>query len=321
MSDKEKRATYDRFGLKGLKEGGNCDDDVFNSFFGGFFPGFSFGGRQRGPPKCEETILEVTVTLEDLYNGGKKIPKTFNQTRICEKCEGRGGKAGSVAKCRVCGGVGIKVVLQHLGPNIARQVQSRCTDCSGTGEIIPEKDRCNSCQGSKTQKQEKTLEVEIEKGMRNGQKLVFHGEGNQVPDVEVGDVIVIVQQTAHERFTRQENNLYYDVKLNITEALCGFTLVIPHLDGRNLVVSSTPGKVFQTGDMKCVKGEGMPIHKNPFEHGNLYLKFEVQFPENYFQSAEVLKELENYLPPRPEFVMPEGNFLTLSGLNPHLTRS
>lgn len=310
LSDKEKRATYDRFGLKGLQEGGNCDDDIFNSFFGGFFPGFGFGGgRQRGPPKTEDTVLEVVVTLEDLYNGGKKIPKTFDRVRICDTCEGRGGKAGAAVKCRICGGSGIKVVLQQLGPNIARQVQSRCNDCKGNGETIPDKDRCNTCKGQKTSKQEKVIEIEIEKGMKNGQKILFHGEGNQLPEAEVGDVIVLVHQQAHDRFTRQDKNLYMDVKLDITQALCGFSLVIQHLDERILHVQSPVGTVYKTGDIKCIVGEGMPIHKNPFEHGNLYLKFEVVFPDNYFTTPDKIKELENYLPPRPEFVMPEGRFL------------
>lgn len=307
LSDKEKRETYDKFGLKGIQEGGNYDDDMFNSFFGDFFPGFGFGGRRRGTQKSEDTILKVTATLEDLYNGGRKFPKSFNCTRTCDKCNGVGGKAGAAVKCQVCSGTGIKVILQQLGPNIARQVQSRCSECHGNGEIIPENDRCDSCKGSKIKEQEKQINIEIDKGMRNGQKIVFHCEGNQLPGTEVGDVIVVVQQLQHEKFTRQDQNLYMTVKINLTEALCGFTLVVSHLDGRNLAIKSLPGKVIQTGDIKCIKGEGMPFHKNPFEHGNLYLKFEVEFPADHFTNIDQIKELEKYLPKRPDFVKPEGN--------------
>lgn len=206
----------------------------------------------------------------------------------------------------------MKVVLQQLGPNIARQMQTRCPDCRGQGEVFQDKDRCGGCKGSKIIETDKTLEVNIDKGMRNGQKLMFHGEGSQLPDTEKGDVIVLVVQSQHEKFVRQEENLFMTAKISITEALCGFQLVVDHLDGRHLVIKSEPGKVYKTGDIRTVKNEGMPIYKNPFEHGHLYVKFEVEFPENNFVSEEQLKELEKLLPPRPEFIMPEGKTFDFS---------
>lgn len=41
--------------------------------------------------------------------------------------------------------------------------------------------------------------------------------------------------------------------------------------------------------MRGVVGEGMPIYKNPFEKGDLYVKFDVAFPENYFATENKLK--------------------------------
>lgn len=37
-----------------------------------------------------------------------------------------------------------------------------------------------------------------------------------------------------------------------------------------------------------VKGEGMPQYRNPFEKGDLYIKFDVQFPENNWISPDKL---------------------------------
>lgn len=311
LSDKEKRALYDRHGIKGLQEGGGFDDDMFGSLFGRFFPGFGFGGpgRSRGPPKCENTVLSVKVTLEDIYNGGKTVPVTYNRINICDKCDGKGGKAGAAVKCRNCSGTGIKVTIQPIGPNIARQVQTRCPECQGNGESFSDKDRCGPCGGQKTIESEKTIEVEIDKGMKHNHRIVMHGEGSQLPDTEKGDLVVVVYQKPHETFTRQDDDLYMTAKISLTEALCGFKLVVRHLDDRELVISHPSGKVVKTGDIKCVKNEGMPQHKNPFEHGNLYVKFEVAFPENHFTTPEKLKELETYLPPRPTFVFPEGKYI------------
>lgn len=49
---------------------------------------------------------------------------------------------------------------------------------------------CKDCKGKKVKKENKVLKVEIDKGSPNGEKYVIHGEGNEVPDVEAGDVVV-----------------------------------------------------------------------------------------------------------------------------------
>ena len=52
-----------------------------------------------------------------------------------------------------------------------------------------------------------------------------------------------MQQTEHELFTRNHDDLYMSHKINITEALCGFKLVIKHLDGRALVLTHPAGEI------------------------------------------------------------------------------
>lgn len=48
--------------------------------------------------------------------------------------------------------------------------------------------------GSQVVKERKVLEVHITKGMRNGQKIVFHGEADEAPGVVPGDIIFIVEE-------------------------------------------------------------------------------------------------------------------------------
>lgn len=38
------------------------------------------------------------------------------------------------------------------------------------------------------------------------------------------------------------------------------------------------GEIIRHGDYRCIPGEGMPQHKNPFEKGNLIIQFIVHFP-------------------------------------------
>lgn len=47
------------------------------------------------------------------------------------------------------------------------------------GEVISEKDRCSTCRGKKVVNETKILEVHIDKGMKEGQKIYFRGEGDQ----------------------------------------------------------------------------------------------------------------------------------------------
>ena len=117
LSDREKRETYDRYGEDGLKEGGGGGgmDDLLSQMFGG-------GGR-RGPggrpqkKKGKPVMHPLKCTLEEIYNG-KNTKIAVNRDRICEACEGRGGKEGAVQKCTTCRGRGIVTRMQQLGPGM-----------------------------------------------------------------------------------------------------------------------------------------------------------------------------------------------------------
>lgn len=45
-----------------------------------------------------------------------------------------------------------------------------------------------------------------------------------------------------------------------------------------------------TGDVMVLSEEGMPMHKNPFVKGNLYIKFEIEFPSKL--SGDAMRQLE-----------------------------
>jgi len=304
LSDDKKREIYDKYGMKGLQEG--ADDgfdgaDLFSQLFGGFGGGGMFGGgggRRRGPRRGQDTIHRLKVSLEDVYNG-KTSKLQLSRNLICKTCSGIGGKPGSRKSCVTCKGHGVKVTYRQLGPGMMQQMQAVCGDCSGEGEVLNEADRCKTCLGKKVVNDSKILEVHVDKGMKDEEKIVFRGEGDQSPGVEAGDVIIVLDEKPHERFERKGNDLFMTHEITLTEALCGFTLLLNHLDGRHLVIRSSPGEVIVPGSVKGVKGEGMPLHRNPFEKGFLYMKFTVKFPEKQFASEEKLSKLELLLPPRP----------------------
>ncbi|CAL8296630.1 unnamed protein product [Boreogadus saida] len=308
LTNPEKKELYDRYGEQGLREGagggGPGMDDIFSHIFGGGLFGFmggqgGRGGRNGGRRRGEDMVHPLKVSLEDMYNG-KTTKLQLSKNVLCSSCNGQGGKAGAVQKCVACRGRGMRIMIRQLAPGMVQQMQSVCTDCSGEGELINEKDRCKKCEGQKVCKENKLLEVHVDKGMKHGQKITFSGEADQAPNIEPGDIVLVLQEKEHEYFNRESSNLHMTQRIGLVEALCGFQITVAHLDGRQLLVKSPPGKVIEPGCIQVVKGEGMPQYRNPFEKGDLYMKFEVQFPDNNWINPEKLVELEDLLPARAE---------------------
>ncbi|KAI8912916.1 hypothetical protein DFJ77DRAFT_440978 [Powellomyces hirtus] len=305
LSDAQKREVYDRYGEEGLSgEGGGgpgmSPEDLFSHLFGGGGGGFFGGGggrsRNAGPRKGKDMAHALKVSLEDLYKG--KVSKLALQKQvICNKCDGKGGKEGAVKTCTGCHGRGVKIIMRQIGPMI-QQMQQTCPDCNGEGEMIKEKDRCKACNGKKISSERKILEVYIDKGMQDGQKITFTGEGDQAPGIVPGDVIIVIEEKEHPRFKRKGDDLYYEAKIDLLTALAGGQFSITHLDDRVLLVNILPGEVVKPGDVKAISGEGMPGYKRPFEKGNLYVKFDIAFPPSNWATPAQLAALEQALPPR-----------------------
>ncbi|KAH9659474.1 Chaperone DNA J 1-like [Citrus sinensis] len=287
LSDPEKREIYDQYGEDALKEGmgggaGAHDPfDIFSSFFGG--SPFGAGGSSRGrrQRRGEDVVHPLKVSLEDLYLGtSKKL--SLSRNVICSKCSGKGSKSGASMKCSGCQGTGMKVSIRHLGPSMIQQMQHPCNECKGTEKVVQEK---------------KVLEVIVEKGMQNGQKITFPGEADEAPDTVTGDIVFVLQQKEHPKFKRKGEDLFYEHTLSLTEALCGFQFALTHLDGRQLLIKSNPGEVVKPDSYKAINEEGMPLYQRPFMKGKLYIHFTVEFPDSL--TPDQVKALEAILPSRP----------------------
>ena len=277
LSDPEKRAKYDKYGLEGLEEnggGGGGPDDLFSMFFGG-----GGGGRRAGPRRGEDINHPLKVSLEDLYNG-KTVKLAITRQVII----------GTPKECEACDGRGVVIELRQIGLGMVQQVQRRCTTCQGEGFQFQKK------------REREILEVLVEKGMKHQQRIVFRGKADEKPNMEAGNINFIIHEKEHPVFKRKGADLLVNKTLSLNEALCGFEWKIEHLDGRNLIVRSRPGEIIrpETSDrkpfVKIIPNEGMPSHGNPFVKGNLYVLFTVEFPTDGSLNESVVAALKQLLP-------------------------
>ncbi|KAG6832823.1 hypothetical protein H0H92_009442 [Tricholoma furcatifolium] len=315
LNDPQTRSIYDERGMDGLTGRGGAGgpgfdtSDLFAQFFqsGMFFDpaGPGPGKRGRGPE-----VIPHEVTLEDLYNG-KSVKMNMEREALCGQCHGSGGKGNAKPKsCGNCDGKGFTIVHTQIAPNRLGSSRVMCSSCNGSGQKLKEKDRCKKCKGEKTVTEKKRQEIFIEKGMTNGQRIVLAGAGDEQPGIPAGDVVFVLKAAPHESFERSGNDLLTHVTITLSEALFGFSRVLlTHLDGRGIQVSSPPGKILKPEATIVLRGEGMPIYKRPDEKGDLYVILSIEMPDEQWLTTIDAMALEALLPrkrsnpdPLPEVV-------------------
>ncbi len=300
LSDPDARAAYDRYGEDAVKGGqggpggmggGAADfDDILASMFGGGFsaggPGGGRGGGSRKPRRTPDDVVEYDVSLEDLYCG--RIAH-FNLKRdvSCTLCKGSGAKSGAKpVECATCGGKGKVVETMSMGGGFISQRTAPCSQCSGSGKKLKQKDQCKKCKGAALQSEKQAIDVRIERGMRHGQRIVFPGMADMMPDVpETGDLIIKLNLKPHETFELKGLDLKVRAQLSLSEALLGFErIIIKHLDGRFIKVTKQPGQVTRPGDVDIIKGQGMPTERQA-AWGDLFIEVSLQWHSQGPQNA------------------------------------
>ena len=301
LKDEQKRAAYDRFGksaFDGSMGGGGgfgggmggagfggAFSDIFEDMFGDMMGGR--GGRAQANTRGSDIQYTMEISLEDAYRGKEatiKIP--VNDT--CDKCHGNGTETGKGAEeCPTCHGSGRMRAQQGFFT-----IERTCSTCGGAGSVI--KDACKKCNGSGRIRKEKTLKVQIPKGIDSGRRIRLSGEGEAgMRGGPAGDLYVLVAIKPHKLFNRDGANLYCRVPIPMTTAVLGGELQVPSIDGSRNNVKIAPGT--QTGQQLRLKGKGMNIMRSD-SHGDLYIEIFVETPVNLNgKQKDLLKKLADDL--------------------------
>ena len=275
LNNPKKRDIYDKFGYDALKEmndSGNSQQqhhDIFEHMF---------GSRQNREEKKETDIIAmIGIDLVDSYTG-KKLKKDYQYNKRCTICSGKGLKKNASSKvCSDCNGNGMTIRMMRMGP-IAQQVQSECNRCNGKGNIFNKNDICKGCNMKKFVVENDEVELDITRGIKSDDKLIFYNKGHEDKEGNRGDMVLIVKIEENEKYRINGDDIYIDdVDINLYECLVGTAITIDFIDNkeRHIKIDDiiSPNKSYK------VNGLGMPV-KNMIEiFGDLYISFNINFPD------------------------------------------
>lgn len=295
LSDQSARARYDQFGHEGLRGGGTGGDPFnfdLNDIFENFFGGNPFGGgrtrRPTGPPPGEDQEIILDLTFEEAVFGVDR--KVELQTAVgCEPCSGTGAAEGTSAhRCTGCEGSG---QIQQMRQSLLGQMvtTTHCPRCGGLGEEIP--DPCPQCRGEGRYRDSMSYEVRVPAGVDTGSTLRLTGRGAAGPRGGTnGDLYVHLRVAASERFTRDGDTLYAELRITMLQAALGARIDFETLD-QPVELAIPPGT--QPGEVFRLRDHGVPrLEGRGRGRGDLLVSINVEIPTKLSkQDDELLRQI------------------------------
>lgn len=306
LSDSSKRQRYDRFGHAGLRGNGagpgfhdindifSAFSDIFSGASGGSIFDEVFGGRAQGRRGRQsgrpggDLRIKLPLTLEEIALGTEKKIKVRKHV-ACETCGGSGAESeAGYDTCQTCQGIGeIRQVTRSVFGQFVN-VQT-CPACQGEGRII--QNPCPSCRGEGRSKGEETITISVPPGVLEGHYLTLRGAGNAgLRGGPSGDLRVEIEERAHEHFTREGLDIYYELYLSFPDAALGTDVEVPTLRGRARVqvdAGVQPGKVLRMRD------RGLP-ELNGSRWGDQMVRIHVWTPQRLTEEeARILEKMRS----------------------------
>jgi molecular chaperone DnaJ len=308
LSDKSKRAQYDRFGTAdpmggfgagagnpfggqwgaggfpgGFNvnwEGAGFDPGQFSNMgdmgdiFESFFEGLGVRPKRKTYERGADLEVQEPVTLEEAFRGTVKKVKLRTFVR-CEPCKGSGAESGSgFEKCAVCDGRGEVREERRTFFGSFAQVK-KCDRCRGAGEV-PKK-ACAACKGSGRMENDRTVSIDILAGVEDNQLIKIKGMGEAGErGTAPGDLYVRVRVARHRTFERQGADLIVAREVTPLDLLRGKKIEVPTIAGEKLSLEIPAG--LDLREPLRVKGEGMPRFGS-YGHGDLFVNLIVRAPK------------------------------------------
>jgi molecular chaperone DnaJ len=163
------------------------------------------------------------------------------------------------------------------------ELEDRCPTCGGTG--LRGEQICPTCHGTGRLLTTKSLEVQIPKGVRDGQRIRLAGQGGAgIHGGRPGDLLLRVELQPDDQFEREGDDLYEDLNVGVYDLILGGEVHVPTIDGG--VTMTIPPRM-QNEQLMRLAGKGMP-HVNGSGRGDLYVRLVARLPQKLSETEERL---------------------------------
>jgi molecular chaperone DnaJ len=299
LSDSSKRSGYDRsrFAATGRPDFDSMyraqhvqTDEVFDLFDTFSATSKSSSRTKHHKARGADLTYNLTLAFAEAILGATTVVET---TRLepCSRCNGTGIEPKmSPLLCPTCLGKGrIRQSHGFLG------FTQLCPDCDGTGKVRQKP--CVQCRGESRISQKRKISVKIPPDVSDGTNLKVAGDGDcGIHGGPAGDLYIHVHVRPHEFFERKDRDIWYDLPLNITQAILGAVVEVPTLEGhvRIRIPSGTQeGRVFR------LSKKGVPSGHNG-HRGDLLVKARIRIPtEISRQQRHLLEEFARLSSEKP----------------------
>ena len=299
LSDPDRRRSYDLFGHTAVGPDAGFGGfegfgfaDIFDAFFGS-----GFGSRtQSRTVRGTDLRYDLTINFEEAFHGAQRdieVPRMAS----CERCRGNGAEPGSpIDTCGTCGGSG---QVRRAAQSIFGQVVnvSSCPSCRGEGRRI--RQPCVACRGAGRMETLKKLKLRIPAGVDTGSQIRLTGEGESgIRGGPPGDLYVVIRVKHHPQLVRRDQDVVYELKLNMIQAALGDRIEVPTLEAP--VEVAIPAGT-QHGQTFRLAGKGMP-HVRTGRRGDQYVVVQVVVPKDLNAKQKELLRQVGGLTGKPEKV-------------------
>jgi len=300
LKDADKKAAYDRFGHAAFEGGmggggqrggygqqgdfGSAFSDVFEDLFGDFMGRGGAGQARSRVQRGSDLRYNLRISLEEAFLGSQKTINVPSST-ACDACHGTGAEGGAEpVTCPTCAGMG-KVRAQQGFFTVERA----CPTCNGLGQII--KNPCKVCHGVGRVEKDRSLSVNIPKGVETGTRIRLAGEGEAgLRGGPSGDLYIFLEVREHAIFQRDGVNLYCRIPVSLATAALGGEVEVPTIDGGMSRVKVPAGS--QTGKQMRLRAKGMPALRGAGQ-GDMLIELAVETPVNLTaRQKEILREFD-----------------------------
>ncbi len=269
LKDPEKRQRYDRLGSR-WKDGQDFQAqpgaDGVRFYSSGDFGGGGFEGFEGGFSDFFNTFFRGSAPGDRSSRGG----------RTAHRRPVRGEDIESE----------IELSLEEAYKGITRTIRLSgskvCPGCDGTG--MQNQSFCAQCGGTGSVPDEKTLDVRVPAGVKEGSRIRLKGQGGSgLGGAAKGDLYLKVRLLPHPTFKLKGDNIETEVKIRPDQALMGDKIPVPTLDG---TVNMSVPKGSSSGNRLRLKGKGFP--RKGGGRGDQYVRLLIDLPPDLTEEEKAL---------------------------------